>query len=97
MYKRQTLQLAQRVALGKRMDFDTEVMVRLYWQGNDSHFVATRVTYPADGLSNFDALKDNCRISWMHTRLFLGMLPRIPSLLFRRRTIHLSLIHISRY
>jgi hypothetical protein len=83
-----TLQLAQRVALGKRMDFDTEVMVRLYWQGNDSHFVATRVTYPADGLSHFDALKDNCRISWMHTRLFLGMLPRIPSLLFRRRTIH---------
>lgn len=59
------------------MDFDTEVMVRLYWQGNDSHFVATRVTYPADGLSHFDALKDNCRISWMHTRLFLGMLPRI--------------------
>lgn len=83
-----TLQLAQRVALGKRMDFDTEVMVRLYWQGNDSHFVATRVTYPADGLSHFDALKDNCRISWMHTRLFLGMLPRIPSLLFRRRASH---------
>lgn len=83
-----TLQLAQRVALGKRMDFDTEVMVRLYWQGHDSYFVPTRVTYPADGLSHFDALKDNCRISWMHTRLFLGMLPRIPSLLLRRRATH---------
>ena len=83
-----TLQLAQRVTLGKRMDFDTEVMVRLYWQGNTSHFIPTRVTYPQDGLSHFDALKDNLRISLMHTRLFFGMLPRIPSLLFRRSSTH---------
>lgn len=54
------------------MDFDTEVMVRLYWQGNTSYFVPTRVTYPLDGLSHFDALKDNLRISRMHTRLFLA-------------------------
>lgn len=83
-----TLQLAQRVSLGQRMDFDTEVMVRLYWQGNTSYFVPTRVTYPPDGLSHFDAIKDNCRISLMHTRLFLGMLPRMPSLLFRRTSPH---------
>lgn len=83
-----TLQLAQQVALGKRMDFDTEVMVRLYWQGNRSYFVPTRVTYPQDGLSHFDALKDNCRISLMHTRLFFGMLPRIPALLLRRSSSH---------
>ncbi|EKZ6371230.1 TPA: glycosyltransferase family 2 protein [Klebsiella aerogenes] len=83
-----TLQLAQRVSLGQRMDFDTEVMVRLYWQGNTSYFVPTRVTYPPDGLSHFDAIKDNCRISLMHTRLFLGMLPRMPSLLFRRASPH---------
>lgn len=82
-----TLQLARQVKLGRRMDFDTEVMVRLYWQGNPSYFVPTRVTYPADGLSHFDALKDNCRISLMHTRLFFGMLPRIPSLLRRRRAV----------
>ncbi|HEA0252125.1 TPA: glycosyltransferase family 2 protein [Salmonella enterica] len=84
----QTLQLAQRVTLGKRMDFDTEVMVRLYWQGNTSYFIPTRVTYPLDGLSHFDALKDNLRISRMHTRLFFGMLPRIPSLLLRRSSTH---------
>ena len=83
-----TLRLAQRVTLGQRMDFDTEVMVRLYWQGNTSYFVPTRVTYPPDGLSHFDAIKDNCRISLMHTRLFLGMLPRLPSLLFRRASPH---------
>ncbi|HEF0063056.1 TPA: glycosyltransferase [Citrobacter pasteurii] len=83
-----TLQLAQRVTLGKRMDFDTEVMVRLYWQGNPSYFIPTRVIYPQDGLSHFDALKDNLRISLMHTRLFFGMLPRIPALLFRRSSTH---------
>ncbi|EEB3144195.1 glycosyltransferase [Salmonella enterica subsp. enterica serovar Newport] len=83
-----TLQLAQRVTLGKRMDFDTEVMVRLYWQGNTSYFIPTRVTYPLDGLSHFDALKDNLRISRMHIRLFFGMLPRIPSLLLRRSSTH---------
>ena len=83
-----TRQLAQRVTLGKRMDFDTEVMVRLYWQGNPSYFIPTRVIYPQDGLSHFDALKDNLRISLMHTRLFFGMLPRIPSLLFRRSSTH---------
>jgi len=83
-----TLRLADRATLGQRMDFDTEVMVRLYWQGNTSYFVPTRVTYPEDGLSHFDALKDNVRISLMHTRLFFGMLPRIPSLLMRRRSSH---------
>lgn len=83
-----TLRLAQHATLGKRMDFDTEVMVRLYWQGNRSYFVPTRVTYPLDGLSHFDAFKDNCRISLMHTRLFFGMLPRIPALLLRRPSQH---------
>ncbi|WP_130099215.1 glycosyltransferase family 2 protein [Siccibacter turicensis] len=83
-----TLALANTVTLGQRMDFDTEVMVRLYWKGVNSHFLPTRVTYPPDGLSHFDALKDNVRISLMHTRLFFGMLPRIPSLLMRTRKQH---------
>ena len=83
-----TLALATRHPIGQRMDFDTEVMVRLYWRGTPSRFIATRVTYPADGISHFDALHDNLRISWMHTRLFFGMLPRIPSLLKRRREAH---------
>lgn len=84
-----TLALCDRRAIGQRMDFDTEIMVRLYWQGTRSRFIPTRVTYPASGLSHFDALYDNLRISWMHTRLFFGMLPRIPRLLAmrnRRRT-----------
>lgn len=74
--------------IGQRMDFDTEIMVRLYWRGTPSRFIPTRVTYPLDGISHFDALHDNLRISWMHTRLFFGMLPRIPSLLKKRRGRH---------
>jgi predicted LPLAT superfamily acyltransferase len=46
------------------------------------------VTYPQDGVSHFDTLKDNVRISMMHTRLFFGMLPRIPSLLCRSTNAH---------
>lgn len=80
-----SLELCDRRAIGQRMDFDTEIMVRLYWQGTPSRFIRTRVTYPPSGLSHFDALHDNLRISWMHTRLFFGMLPRIPQLLSRRR------------
>ncbi|TCL04060.1 glycosyltransferase family 2 protein [Sodalis ligni] len=80
-----TLALSAKHAVGQHMDFDTEIMVRLYWQGTPSRFITTRVSYPANGVSHFDALWDNLRISWMHTRLFFGMLPRIPSLLRRRR------------
>ncbi|MDE8555444.1 glycosyltransferase family 2 protein [Pantoea vagans] len=80
-----TLALCDRRAIGQRMDFDTEIMVRLYWQGTRSRFIPTCVTYPASGLSHFDALYDNLRISWMHTRLFFGMLPRIPRLLAMRK------------
>lgn len=80
-----SLQLCDRLAIGRRMDFDTEIMVRLYWQGTMSRFVSTRVTYPPNGVSHFDALRDNLRISWMHTRLFFGMLPRLPQLWRQRK------------
>ena len=70
--------------LPERMDFDTEILVRLYWRDTQVINLLTRVTYPPDGLSHFDMLRDNWRITKMHTRLTLGMLPRIPSLLWRK-------------
>lgn len=88
-----TLALSAQRAIGRRMDFDTEIMVRLYWDGTFSRFVPTRVVYPENGVSHFDALRDNLRISWMHTRLFFGMLPRIPSLLKHRREPHWAAIN----
>lgn len=69
---------------GDRMDFDTEVMVRWYWQGRPVVQIPTAVHYPVDGVSHFRLWRDNARISAMHTRLFFGMLRRIPTLLARR-------------
>lgn len=66
-----------------RMDFDTAIAVRLYWRGLPVVNLPTRVTYPEHGLSHFRMLRDNLRISAMHTRLLLGMLPRAPRLLRR--------------
>jgi hypothetical protein len=78
------LRLMGEETIGRRMDFDTEVMVRLYWRQVPVEHLATRVTYPADGVSHFDVWRDNVRISRMHARLFFGMLRRAPRLLWRR-------------
>lgn len=69
-----TCALLERVALGRRMDFDTEVMVRLHWDGVPMRFVPTRVIYPVDGRSHFRLFRDNLDISWMHTRLVCRLL-----------------------
>ncbi len=58
-------------SIGKRMDFDTEILVRLYWMGVDFIEKQISVSYPKDGFSNFAMLKDNVRISLMHTRLVI--------------------------
>ncbi len=79
-----TVGLLQQQKLGKRMDFDIEVMVRLFWKNIEFKFIDTAVDYPEHGVSHFRALEDNLLISWMHTRLFFGMLPRIPQLLLRK-------------
>jgi len=70
--------------LGRRMDFDTDIMVRLFWRGVAPIMVPVRVTYPADNISNFEMLSDNVRITLMHTRLVITMLLRLPSLLRNR-------------
>ncbi len=65
----QTMQILDRHHLGQFMDFDTEILVRLYWQGLDIRFIPCRVIYPENGHSNFRLWEDNVRISKMHTRL----------------------------
>ena len=69
--------------IGQRMDFDIEIMVRLFWHGVPVQFLPTKVIYPVGGRSHFNMLKDNWLISKMHTRLFFGMLWRLPGLLKR--------------
>jgi glycosyltransferase involved in cell wall biosynthesis len=79
-----TCDIWRRYRIGRHMDFDPEIMVRLHWSGVHIIAVPTRVTYPRDGVSHFKMLEDNVFISRMHTRLFFGMLWRLPALLSRR-------------
>lgn len=71
--------------IGRRMDFDSDILVRLVWRGVPVRNLPTRVHYPSDGVSHFDVWRDNLRISRMHARLFFGMLRRLPRLLAQRR------------
>jgi hypothetical protein len=75
--------LDQRQKLGARMNFDIEVLVRLYWDGLEIINVHTPVSYPSDGVSHFRIVLDNFLISRMHTILFFGMLLRLPMLIAR--------------
>lgn len=78
------LSLTQRHKIGERMNFDTDILVRLYWDGMAMVNMPTRVGYPMDGVSHFRGFQDNVLISWMHTKLFFGMLLRLPRLLARK-------------
>jgi glycosyltransferase involved in cell wall biosynthesis len=78
------VRLIDEARLGRRMDFDPEVLVRLHWRGMKIVSLPTRVTYPQDGLSHFRLGLDNWLITKMHVRLALGMLLRSPMLLWRK-------------
>jgi glycosyltransferase involved in cell wall biosynthesis len=71
----------------RRFDFDPEAVVRLCWAGVKPINVPAPVRYfRADegGVSHFNYLRDNVLLTWMHTRLFLGFLLRLPILALRR-------------
>ena len=76
-----SLRAAGNPFLDKRMGFDAEILVRLYWNKVYPLFYPIKVRYPEDGISNFRAVRDNIRISWMFSRLCVGMLFRLPFLI----------------
>jgi len=80
-----TLALMDREPIPPRMDFDTEIIVRLHWAGVPVLSAPVAVTYPEDGVSHFRPWRDTLRIIWMHCRLVSGMPARAPRLLARRR------------
>jgi len=79
------LELWREGRVGQRMDFDTSIIVRLHWAGLRVISVPTRVTYPSDGVSHFDLLRDNLRMISLHLRLLVGMLRRLPGWLLHGR------------
>ncbi len=66
--------------LSKRMGFDIDVLVRLYWQGVPICYIETKVNYPVQNHSNFKMLRDNLAISGLHTKLFFLMFYYMPRL-----------------
>lgn len=78
-----TLPVLDSMPQQSRMEFDTEILVRLDWAGAPIRNLPILVRYPPDGVSHFRLWQDNARISRMHARLFFGMLRRLPRLLAR--------------
>jgi len=72
----------------RHFDFDVEAVVRLCWRGVRPINLPAQVRYfRADegGVSHFNYWRDNALLTWMHLRLFAGLLLRLPILLARRR------------
>jgi glycosyltransferase involved in cell wall biosynthesis len=71
----------------RRFDFDAEAVVRLCWRGVEPVNVDAPVRYfrPEEGgVSHFNYWRDNALLTWMHSRLFLGFVLRLPLLIVRR-------------
>jgi glycosyltransferase involved in cell wall biosynthesis len=71
----------------RRFDFDTEAVVRLAWRGVKPVNIDAPVKYltaEEGGVSHFRYLRDNALLTWMHTRLMIEFVLRLPSLLWRR-------------
>ena len=71
----------------RRFDFDPEAAVRLCWHGVRPVNVPAPVKYfrPEEGgVSHFNYGRDNALLTWMHARLLLGFLLRLPTLIWRR-------------
>ena len=71
----------------RHFDFDPEAVVRLCWRGIRPVNLEAPVRYfkkDEGGVSHFRYLRDNLLLTWMHARLFLGFLLRLPLLLVRK-------------
>ncbi len=66
----------------RRYDFDPEVNVRLVWEGVRPINLPCPVRYltkAQGGVTHFKYFRDNCLLTWMHLRLVLTFLLRLPT------------------
>ena len=83
---RPLLDVMEAQAWMRRFDFDVEAAVRLVWHGLKPINIPAPVKYfraEEGGVSHFNYVRDNALLSWMHMRLFLGFLVRVPQLVVR--------------
>ncbi len=82
------LAVMESTRFARRFDFDPEVAVRLAWRGVPMINLPTPVRYPRPedgGVSQFRYLRDNTLLTWMHFRLMIGAIFRLPLLILRGR------------
>lgn len=83
----QLIQVMEATHWARRFDFETEVAVKLAWQGVPVINLATPVRYLSKqegGVSQFRYVRDNTLLTWMHIRLLFGFIIRLPKLIARR-------------
>jgi glycosyltransferase involved in cell wall biosynthesis len=71
----------------RRFDFDTEAVVRLAWRGVKPVNLDAPVKYlraEEGGVSHFRYVRDNVLLTWMHTRLMVEFVLRLPALMWRK-------------
>ena len=78
------LDVVEQDGIGKRMDFDVELLVKLVWRECALRWIPTRVSYPTDGVSHYRLFRDNLWVAGMHVRLLLGAAWRAPRIVGRR-------------
>ena len=74
----------------RRFDFDPEAAVRLCWAGVPPINLPAPVKYlqaHEGGVSHFNYRRDNLLLTWMHIRLMLGFLRRLPALIMGKRGV----------
>jgi glycosyltransferase involved in cell wall biosynthesis len=74
------LEILLRIRTARRFDFDTELVVRLFWAGVEPVNVPVPVTYPPrdrGGITHFHYVRDNLLLAGTHTRLCLLLLTRL--------------------
>ena len=83
----------------RRFDFDTEAVVRLAWAGVAPVNRPAPVKYLSaeeGGVSHFHYGRDNALLTWMHTRLMIEFLLRLPLLLRQRLLRHAPFQYLPR-
>lgn len=68
--------------INSRMGFDIDILIHYLWRGVQEVNLPVNVTYPKDGISNFRMVRDNLHIASTYARLTIGMIIRLPWLVF---------------
>jgi glycosyltransferase involved in cell wall biosynthesis len=79
-----TLAVLDALRTGDHMDFDPQLVILLHRAGVPVRNLPTRVVYRRGGLSHFDVVRDNARLSAVYARSLAGMLARLPRALAGR-------------